>query len=144
VSGKQLHDRLEAYEKEGIRLLKRLALILFVTTILLNPQSATIFMMEYFKVDPALALSLIEFCFPLITAIVVARSVCVFWIFGGRYLFTALLLIIVCPVIVIGRLMKLGYVDKVVGWLQKKDEEVNVRYLELKENLLVPGLQLCN
>jgi hypothetical protein len=55
-----------------------------------------------------------------------------------------LLLIIVCPVIVIGRLMKLGYVDKVVGWLQKKDEEVNVRYLELKENLLVPGLQLCN
>lgn len=144
VSGKQLFDQLEAYEKHGIRLLQRLVLILFVTTILLNPQSATIFMMEYFKIDPSLALNLIESCFPLITAIVIARVVCVLWVFGGRYVFTALVMIFLLPAIYIGKLLRLKYVNKILEWLKYKDRETKARYLKSSETGIEREIKYIN
>lgn len=133
ISGKVLHSRLELYEKDSFRLLKRLTFMICATTVLLNPTSATIFLMEYFKIDPMLALTIIMYSFPLITATIIARTCCTLWIIGGRYLVVMVFIIPLLPFIYIGKLRNLTFMKKLEAWINKKDKEANERHLKTKE-----------
>lgn len=96
LSEKTLGERLINVQPHGFLFLKEALIPLITFYIVLSPQTAAVFLIEYFKLDPTIALIILQLAIPVLVGIVIARSITIWWIGMFRYLFTFFLLVLTC------------------------------------------------
>jgi hypothetical protein len=98
-----LDDRLLSIERHGWKVAKNLSITILVFYISLKPETASVFLIEYLKIDPISTLTILSFALPLLLGILIARIVTVASIISFHFFFALLyyILIYVFPVAII-------------------------------------------
>jgi len=94
-SNTTLNDRMLGVEKDILPFLKSFAITIAIYYIAFSPESAAIFLIEYFKVTPTLCLFFLQIALPILLATTISRTITIQWqTLPGRMvtLFLALLL----------------------------------------------------
>ncbi len=144
ASVKQLQEKLLDVEKHGLKELKKLLIPLIVMTIALNPHSATVFMMEYFKVDPSLSFLIMQYALPVLIGISMARVISLLWIFPIRQFVGYSIFLIWLPVLWVLRKTKSQYFNKLCNWTDNSKKKEDLRYIQTKETGLERELFFIN
>lgn len=137
VSKKQLVEKLLDVESHGLTELKRIIIPLIILHVSLNPQTATIFIIEYFKVDPTMALQIVQYSLPLLVGISIARIIGLLWIFPLRYVFPYVVIAILSPFYWLLRFGRSEHDNKfnnrLNNWINCYEEKVKLRNIQKQE-----------
>ena len=128
---KKLSDSLLDIEGHGFKLIKQTVFPTIILYIALYPQSAAVFIIEYFKFDPQLTLITLKFSLPILVGLSAARIVCIFWYLGLQYITILALIVILSPVVILIRILKRTILLKILDWLE--DYQINKKIKPKKE-----------
>lgn len=142
VSGNKLLEKLLDVKKYGLYKLKKILIPIIILYISINPHVATIFLIEYFKIDPEMALVIIQYSFPLLIGIIMARVISILWVFPFRYILVIIVIIIFMPAILILKYYKMSYLNKFNNWIKQLDDKFNNK--RNKETCLERELLIIN
>jgi predicted Co/Zn/Cd cation transporter (cation efflux family) len=90
-----LDDRLLSIERHGWKVAKTMSISILVFYIALKPETASIFLIEYLKIDPISTLTILLFALPLLLSLLIARLSALAFIISFRFFFVGLYYIIV-------------------------------------------------
>ena len=138
-----LGDQLLNVEHHGFDFLKTMLLPGIILYFSLSPQTAAVFIIEYFKVDPTIALLVIQVACPILIGIAIARMLFIYWftIFGYIFalLIAGLILGIIIPIYFILRRTHVKWAERYYKSLLTTSEKLSekLRVKDKKERQIL-------
>jgi len=142
-----LSEHLLNIETHGFSIIKALAIPSIILYFGLHPQSAAIFLIEYFKLDPTVAILTIQIAFPVLFGIAFARMLSIYWLMILRYVLAYTVVAILLPFIWILRYVRSQLVDRFLEWIdtvsiKHHSKEKKQRNLLISNQILAVFLML--
>jgi hypothetical protein len=98
-----LDEQLLDIEKHGFKALRKALIVVLLFYISFSPQTAAVFLIDYFKLDPSITLEIIQIALPLLLGITLARTVSLLWyavfLYAVAYIIAGLVLAILLPLL---------------------------------------------
>jgi hypothetical protein len=133
---KTLGENLLDIENHGLSLLKTILLPIIVFYISLSPHTAAVFLIEYFKIDPSIALIVLQFSFPVLIGIVIARTLSTMWYTVFVYVLALAVIVPLLPVLWFLRIFKYSCFERFFQWLDALGEKYKNRKKKERKFLL--------